>query len=102
MLGMGEKTLKRKNSPFGCPPIPLLRYAGWLLSGVRERWKQAGPTLSGRETWSNGKKKKQSRIWWGQVGWIYSDEVPRSSEEVCWSKGGGIKIEMGKILEANN
>ena len=49
-----------------------------------------------------GKKKKQGRVRWGQVGWIYYDEVPRSSEEVGWSKGRGIKIGMGKILEANN
>ena len=28
MLGMGQKNPKRKNSPFGCPTIPLQQYGG--------------------------------------------------------------------------
>ncbi len=52
-MGMEEKTRKRKGnerkkSPFVFPPIPLQQYGGRLFSGVRERRKQAGPTLSGR------------------------------------------------------
>ena len=35
---------------------------------------------------------------WGQVGWIYSDELPRSSEEVGWSKSGGYKNWDGEDL----
>ena len=42
------------------------------------------------------KKKKQGQAQWEQVGWIYSDEVPRSSEVVGWSKGGGIKNRDGE------
>ena len=48
MMGMGQKkpktkkTKRRKNTPFGFPPIPRL-----LFSGVRKKRKQAGPTLGG-------------------------------------------------------
>ncbi len=34
--GGRKKPEKIKNSPFGCPPIPLLRYGGQPFSGVRE------------------------------------------------------------------
>ena len=48
------------------------------------------------------KEKKQGRTLCGQVAWIYSDEIPRSSEKVDWNKGWDIKNREGKILEANN
>ena len=51
MLGMGEKKNETKNSLFGYPPTPLLRYGVQLFSGVRERRKQVGG-------WYNGKKEK--------------------------------------------
>ena len=46
VMGVGEN--REKNSPFGFPPIPLLRYGGRLFFSVKEHWKQAGPTLNGR------------------------------------------------------
>ena len=56
-------------------PSPLLRYGARLFSGVRERRKQAGLTLSGRGIWSKGKKEKagsgsvktgrMNLLWWG-------------------------------------
>ena len=49
------------------------------------------------------RKKKQGRVQWGRVTWIYASDIPRSSEKSGWSKGWGIKrIGMGKILETNN
>ena len=60
MLYVGDwrKKPETKKIPFGFLPSPLLRYWGRLFSGVRERRKQAGPTLSGRKIWSNGEKEK--------------------------------------------
>ena len=46
---MGEKTQSEKIPRLVTLPSPLLRYGGR---------KQAGPTLSGRGIWSNGKKEK--------------------------------------------
>ena len=94
VMGMGEKTPKREKETklFGCPPIHLLRYGGQLFSGVWECRKQAEPTLSESGIKSNATiRKKQGRAQWGQVAWIYSDEVPISSEKVGWSKGWSIK-----------
>ena len=65
-VGDGRKNLEMKNSPFGCSPIPLLRYGGRLFSGVRERWKQAGPTLSGRGGSDLMGKKRKSRVGRGE------------------------------------
>ena len=53
-----EKETKEKNPRLVVLPSPLLRYGGRLFSGVRERRKQAGPTLSGRGSNLMGKKKK--------------------------------------------
>ena len=100
--GLEKKTWNEKIPRLVALPSPLLQYGGRLFSCVRECRKQAGPTLSGKSIWSNGKKDKAGSGSVRTAGWIYSDEVPRSSEEVGWSKGEGIKIAMGKILEANN
>ena len=43
-----EKETKEKNPRLITLPSPLLRYGVRLFSGIRERRKQAGPTLSGR------------------------------------------------------
>ena len=67
----GKKKTETKNkSPFSCAPIPLLRYGGRLLSGILERQKQVG---GGVDLMGNKKKR------WGQVEWIYADEIPRYS-----------------------
>ena len=85
MLGMGEKkTETNKNKEkIWLPSHPCFNDMEADCFPVSENAENK-PDLASVGGGSDlmGKKKKQGRSWWGQVGWIYSDEVPRSSEEV--------------------
>ena len=116
VMGMGKrKGNKRKDPRLVAFPSPLSRYGRQTVfwcpripktSRTYPKW-GGGCNLMGQKKNKNKKNKtyktkKQSRTRWGQVAWIYSDEVPRSSEKVGWSKGWSIKNRNGKILEAYN
>ena len=86
-LGMEEKKNEMKKiSRLVALPSPLLWYGGRLFSGVQERRKQAGPTLSGRGIWSNGKKVKAGlgtvRICWMNLFW-WGSKIFRRTAVSC-------------------
>ena len=72
--GNGRKTPKyiqtkpRKNSPLGCPPIPLsIKVEADCFAGRKNR-KQAGPTLGGAGILVyRSKKKKRGRARYGLI-----------------------------------
>ena len=95
---MGEKTPKnicikktrKKNSPFGCPPIPSsIKFEADCFPGRKNR-KQAGPTLGGTGILIyRGKRNKGSGSAWvdRRGNRIFTYECSRSSIKADWDTG---------------
>ena len=67
--GRKKPETKKKNPRLVTLPSPFYDMETDCFPVSENAEKQAGPTLSGRGIWSNGKKKKQLRArWWGPEG----------------------------------